>query len=380
MQLGLAGVLDKMESMGSLSNASKYWSAGDRVGYLFAIDGFEEDGVTPRIPVGYLAGHSVDLGDEYNRSFLTTTSKLDPKTNKPIKKDFIFNVAGIMSSLLKGEYELAIGEKKKLYADNPTRFQIEKENVDNNYEDKYPTVGSLAIRAYTEVGVFKLDANNQVIGQPISFQRASLVLTKKRAKMLIAKIREQGVYIPGTNYVYIYMNTLSGDKKEAGKVDYNVINDTDKKLENVINGETNQLRNPGFQEAATRFIENLSLTPDSILAKVYDAQPWDEAEFKSAVAQYVSKREYMLKDDDGNFFDFVRREDNVETLRALGLVATADQIESLLDKKEDTGLPFDAVSSTGQEVQQLNLGNQETASTNEMPVDPFASNAQSQAN
>lgn len=373
MQLGLAGVLEKMESMGSLSNASKYWSAGDRVGYLFAIDGLEEDGVTPHIPVGYLGGHSVDLGDDYNRSFLTSTSEIDPKTNKPVKKDFIYNVAGIMSALLKGEYELAIAEKKKLHADNPTRLQIEIENVDKSYEDKYPTVGGYNIRAYTEVGVFKLDANNQVIGQPITFQRASLVLTKKRAKMLIAKIREQGVYIPGTNYVYIYMNTLSGDKKEAGKVDYNVINDHEKKLENVVNGENGQLRNPGFQEAATRFIENLSLSHDSILAKVYDAQPWDESEFKSAVAQYVSKREYMLQDDDGNYFDFVRREENVETLRSLGLVATADQIEVLLDKKEEDGVPFTGGIPNGEQPQQLNIGGIDgTQPPNVENVDPFS--------
>lgn len=371
MNLGLSGVLDKMESMGSLQNASKYWSAGDRVGYLFAIDGFEEDGVTPRIPVGYLAGHSVDLGEGYGRSFLTTTVELDPKTNAPLSKDFLYRAAGVASALLKGEFELAMQEKEKLYHGQPERLTIEKGNVETSYENKYPAIGSMQIRAYTEVGVFKLDVNNKVQGPKVGFQRASLVLTKKRAKMLVQKIQENGVYIPGTNYVYVYMSTLTGDKKEAGKVDYNAINDTDKKLENIKDANQNLL-NPGFADEATRFVNSLSLSSDTILAKVFDARPWDEAEFKSALATYIAPREYQLKDMDGNYFDFVRREDNVEVLRALGRVASAEQIEALLDKKENEA-PFENVPTGDDSAQSLDIG--ETAPTGDVPEiesDPFA--------
>lgn len=368
MNLGLSGVLNKMESMGSLQNASKFWSAGDRVGYLFAIDGYEEDGVTPKIPVGYLAGHSVDLGENYNRSFLTTTVELDPKTNAPLSKDFLYRAAGIASALLKGEYELAIQEKEQLYGNQPERLAIEKGNVEKAYENKYPAIGGMSIRAYTEVGVFKLDANNKVQGPKVSFQRASLVLTKKRAKMLIQKIQENGVYIPGTNYVYVYMNTLSGDKKESGKVDYNAIGDQEKKLENLKDAQGQPL-NPGFQEEATRFVNSLSLTPETILAKVFDARPWDEGEFKSALATYVAPREYQLKDMNGEYFDFVRREDNVEVLRALGRVAEASQIEALLEKK-DTELPFENVPTNNDTAQTLNIGdNEQLTSSND---DPFA--------
>lgn len=325
MQLGASGILNLMNSMGGLKAASSFWNAGDKVAYIFYVDP-EVGNASDGIPFAFRYGHNIDMGDAYSRSFLPTTSEIDETSKLPKEPDFVYKTAGLMRALLKGEDEQKRAKIQRDYPNEVTR-KIELENHEKAMKNRFPAVGPLMVKAYTEVAVCRLDVNGRVVNNDVKFDYGSLSISKKKLNQLIQVAQTEGAYIPGTNYFYVVMQTLPGDKKLSGQVDWNAVTEPEKRLETL---------HPDFQEKITQLMNDRKPTEESIAAKIYDFRPYDLAEFKTAVANYVAPREYMLKDLDNNFFDFVRREQNVELLRTLNLVASAEQIQKLIDAENAT--------------------------------------------
>lgn len=340
MQLGATGILNLMNSMGGLKSASSFWQPGDKVVYIFPVN--PELGVPDGIPFAHKYGHTVDLGDAFKRSFIPTTSEIDETTKVPVEPDFAFKVAGLMRAILKGEDEQKRARIMRDYPDEVTR-KIELENHEKAMKNRYPAVGTLTVKAYTEVAIAKLDVNGRLVNNEVRFDYGSLTVSKKKLNQLISAAQKSGAYNPGDNYFYIVMNTIPGDKKQSGQVDWNPITEPEKRLENL---------HPDFKQKITELMESRKPTEESIAAKIYDFRPYDLAEFKTAVANYVQPREYMLKDLEGNYFDFVRREQNVEMLRNIGLVASADAINTLIEQENATtnATPNIVGGETAQEV------------------------------
>lgn len=350
MQLGAKGVLDLMNSMGGLPSASKFWSAGDKVLYAFPVEGLDESGI-PKIPVAFRYGHSVELGDTFKRSFLPTKSEMDPLTQQITKPDFAYQSSSIFRALLEGEKARRI-ETIKRDVPQESAQKIELANLEEDMKKRFPAVGYLNVRAYSEVAVAKLDTNGRIAGGEVKFDYGSIQISKKKLGQLIQRATEQGAYRPGDNYFYVVMQTNAGDKKQAGQVDWMAVTDPAKRLEEL---------HPDFNEKLTALMKSKSPTEDTIAAKIYDFKDYDLDEFKTAVANYVNERTYMLKDLQGEYHEFVRNERNMESLKSLGLVADAEKIKAYLNT-EDNGLTAESAQALmdGNEAQTIDLSNMET--------------------
>lgn len=309
-----------LDSYNGLKSTGKYWSPGDRVLFVFSV--YRWVNGKPDIPVAMNFGHSVDLGDDFKRSFLPTTSELD-KNNQPIEKDFAYRAAGIMRALLQGEYELKKQKIEKEFENNSSMLKVELDSLEKSFDNRKPAIGGLFPRTYTEVGVAKLDVNGRLNGGEVKLSLASMNISPKKLKQLYKCIAEEGSCKEGDKYIYVVLNTSADEKKEmAAQNEWKAITDPEKRLE---------VLHPDFQEYAEKFFADADITSEKIGNRAYDFKPYDISQLKTAVANYVGPREHFLKDMNGNYFDFCRREDNVELLRAINLVASADTIQSLLN-------------------------------------------------
>lgn len=325
MQLGARGVLDIMNSMGGLQSASKCWSPGDRVVYIFPVLAEKDETGMPVIPIAFQFGHNVDLGDDFKRSFIPTKAEINPVTHRPVEPDFAFQTAGIFRALLEGEKERKI-EQAKQNAPNETALKVDLKGIEEDFKKRFPAVSNMQVRAYTEVLVGKLDVNGRLIGGETKFEYANIQLSKKKLNQLLTRLTEPGAYREGDKYFYVTMQTQTGDKKLAGQVDWNAITDETKKLE---------VLHPDFKEKVESTFLQKNPTADTIAAKVYDFRDYDVDAFKSAVSHYVADRKYQLVTADGEYREFVRKQHNVDVLKNIGLVADAEQLQKLLGTPED---------------------------------------------
>lgn len=352
MNLGATGVLNLMNSLGGLKSASSYWAPGDRVLFVVPVTGVSENG-KPNIPVAYRYGHRIDLGEDstFKRSFVPTTSEINPLTGQPDgEPDFAYRVSSLLSAILKGERARA--EEAVLHNKNlpENAKKIEMENIEENFKNRNSAIGFLNIKAFTECIVMKLDANHRFINDKVEGNYASLGLSKAKLNQMITIAQQAGNYVEGSNYVYFYMDTVAGEKKnKAGQAPWKAIEVAEKKLEAVYGD--------AFIDYVTELFNSKNPTEETIGAKAYDFKPYDERELISAVSSYVSDRTYMLKSDfTEGYLDVAKNERVANALAELNLVADAESIKALIEDTAEAEAK-EMVEELGNTAQAVDLSN-----------------------